>query len=75
MAKKDFKTGIDLLIRSSAPQAPQTEKAEEEKTTGIHFKAPLALKRQIDVLCAKTGVRKQDFIISALSRYIEQQAQ
>ena len=76
MVKKSFKTeiktGIDNFIQSSTEEIENKESGEKENGyVGVHFKVPKELKRDINLHCAKAGLKKQDFLISVISEYLK----
>jgi len=85
-SKKDFRTGISLLIQpvhstpnddSSADlkideeQTPNKQSEMEiEEQTSVHFRMPVSKKIKMEHYCTDHRIKQQQLIVDAITKYI-----
>jgi len=80
MPKKDFSSGISLLIQNPATSAqnnknddkpiPKKQEMEIQDQTSVHFRMPVSLKISMEHYCTDHRMKQQELIISAIAKYI-----
>ena len=82
-AKKDFTSGLDILIQKTTvgeepemiaepkPKKEKQEKAAKERERQITITIPVSLKRTIKKYCAANDLTIKDLFMNSVNRYMQ----